>query len=260
MPWANRCTNLFKPLQRPPTSYIADIIVNQSLKAYHHNNLYQYFSMLFGHEVSFNLFKLYRVGSSKHWPGATVFWQTDVKLRTRTGKVMLYKPQTGKRVKQPFNHITWAHRLLRSADYEMRNTGNMHEKNNSEIEIPNSEFILKQCLFGEHLLAHNDGRPIAIVESEKTALLACIHLPAFTWLATGGLHNLNYQTCKILQGRKVILFPDLNAAGKWQQKADELRWQLPGTILKVSRALEDNATDQERQDGLDIGDVLARGR
>jgi len=56
---------------------------------------------------------------------------------------MLYSPTTGKRVKEPFNHITWVHKALKQPD-----------------------FNLKQCLFGEHLL-QDKTKPVAIVESEK---------------------------------------------------------------------------------------------
>lgn len=42
---------------------------------------------------------------------------------------MLYNPTTGKRIKEPYNHVTWVHSVLHKEDYN-----------------------LKQCFFGEHLL------------------------------------------------------------------------------------------------------------
>ena len=33
--------------------------------------------------------KRYKVGTSKYWDGATVFWQTDNQNKIRTGKIML---------------------------------------------------------------------------------------------------------------------------------------------------------------------------
>lgn len=220
--------------RQPQTDLIPKNIVNRSLKHYQQNNLYHYFGALFGDDVAAQLFKLYRVGTSKHWPGATVFWQTDAQQNTRTGKVMLYDARTGKRIKHPFNHITWAHRLLAHGQ----------------------QYNLKQCLFGQHLLAADRYTPVAIVESEKTALIASLYLPAFIWLATGSLSNLSYGMCKCLQGRHVVLYPDLNAAHKWQARADALKWQMPGTRFTVSRVLENSANPAERAHGLDIGDVL----
>jgi hypothetical protein len=46
---------------------------------------------------------------------------------------MLYNANTGKRIKEPFNHATWVHSVLK---------------------LP--EFNLQQCFFGEHLLQGNN--------------------------------------------------------------------------------------------------------
>lgn len=75
------------------------------------------------------------------------------------------------------------------------------------------DFELKQCLFGEHLL-RDKAKPIAIVESEKTAIIASVYLPQFIWLAVGSLTNLNAEKCSVLKGRTVTLFPDLNGFEK----------------------------------------------
>ena len=42
------------------------------------------------------------------------------------------------------------------------------------------------CLFGEHLLNDN-SKPIILVESAKTALVASNVLPHYTWIAYGGI-------------------------------------------------------------------------
>ena len=62
--------------------------------------------------------KRYHVGTSKHWQGDTVFWQTDSNGRIRTDKIILYNSQTDKRVKQPFCHV-----LERVATDEQRKQG-----------------------------------------------------------------------------------------------------------------------------------------
>ena len=124
-----------------------------------------------------------------------------------------YSPTTGKRVKEPCNRITWAHTALKLPD-----------------------FTVNQCLFGEHLL--KDGcKPVAIVESEKTALIASAYLPQFVWLSVGGLSNLNKENCKPLAGRKVILYPDLNGFEKWSIRAQELIEYIPGTTFTVIQVL-----------------------
>ncbi|WP_304632671.1 DUF6371 domain-containing protein, partial [uncultured Muribaculum sp.] len=178
------------------------------------------------------LMKDYRVGTSKHWPGSCVFWQTDINCDTRTGKVMLYDAATGKRVKEPFNHVTWVHSLLRLPDFNLR-----------------------QCFFGEHLLPMNRGKPVAIVESEKTALVAAYYLPEYVWLATGGKNGcFNADAVRVLRGCQVILYPDIGATDQWRQKLRLLR--SLGIETSIFNFLEDVATDDERTAGLDIADYL----
>ena len=75
---------------------------------------------------------------------------------------------------------------------------------------------MKQCLFGEHLLSDTSvamsAKPVAIVENEKTSLVAAHFIPDFIWLATGGMHGcFNGEAMQVLDGREVILFPDLKA-------------------------------------------------
>ncbi|MBK8966966.1 MAG: hypothetical protein IPM36_09860 [Lewinellaceae bacterium] len=53
-----------------------------------------------------------------------------------------------------------------------------------------TDFQLAQCLFGEHQLQiGNTGKKVALVESEKTAVLMSGLLPDYIWLATGGLRK-----------------------------------------------------------------------
>lgn len=216
------------PKPQPPTSYIDPGIFKKSLSAYGANNLVKFLLTIFDHNTVNKLISKYSIGTSSHWPGATVFWQIDEMGRIRTGKVMLYNPSTGKRVKEPFTHFNWTHKVLKLAD-----------------------FNLKLCLFGEHLIKVNPGKPVAIVESEKTAIIASVYLPEFIWLAVGGLSQLTAERCKSLKGRTVVLYPDLNAYDKWKIKGDEFGY-------KTSNVLENKATEEEKRQGLDIADYLLR--
>jgi hypothetical protein len=116
-------------------------------------------------------------------------------------------------------------------------------------------------LFGEHLLI-DKCKPVAIVESEKTAIISSIYLPQFIWLAFGGI-GFNIDKCSILKGRTVTLFPDLSkpkegqltAFEKWSNKAKELSHLA---IFTVSDLLERKATEAERKQGLDLADLLIK--
>lgn len=70
-------------------------------------------------------------------------------------------------------------------------------------------------VFGLHLFNSDPPKAIAIVESEKTAVIASIAFPEFIWMATGGFANLKSDIIKPLANRKVILFPDAGCYKKW---------------------------------------------
>jgi hypothetical protein len=222
-----------KPPLEKPTSFIDNELLKKSLHSYDVNNFIKYLKTILPAKEVKKIIELYKIGTSKHWEGSTIFWQVDNKGRIRGGKVMLYDAVKGKRVKEPFNHITWAHSALKLNDYN-----------------------LKQCLFGSHLLTdENKNTSCAIVESEKTAIIASAYLPDFIWLACGSLSNLTFEKCKVLSGRNVFLFPDLNGFEKWSERAKELSAITP---FDVSDLLEQNATEAEKETGLDIADYLIR--
>ncbi|RDC64615.1 DUF6371 domain-containing protein [Adhaeribacter pallidiroseus] len=218
--------DLIKPSFTDKTVFI------QTLTNYQSNSFCSFLINLFGSELTTTLVSKYFVGTSDHWPNSTIFWQIDTKGKIRGGKVMLYNPETGKRIKAPFNHISWVHSTLKDENYK-----------------------LQQCLFGEHLLKTDPHKPVALVESEKTAIIASPYLPEFIWLATGGLSNFTLEKCKVLAGRNVALYPDLNAYDKWNNKALEFAHLAK---FKISDFLETTATEEERCQGLDLADYLIR--
>lgn len=219
--------------QTTQVSFVPVEIFKSSLSNYSGNNFVKYLIGLFGNEITSELIGHYFIGTSNHWNGSTIFWQIDTTGKVRTGKIMLYNPVTGKRVKEPFNHIAWSHNIIKKDKYD-----------------------LKQCFFGEQFLQVYKTKPVAIAESEKTAIIASLYFPQFIWLAAGSKEGLkNVEKCKVLKGRKVILFPDLGAYDDWVDRAKEL-----STIANVSLSdlLERKATDEEREQGLDLADYLIR--
>lgn len=217
--------------QTKPVSFIPIEVFKASLKAHETNHFVQFLINLFGVEVASQLVSRYFIATSKHWNGATVFWQIDTQGKVRTGKIMLYSPTTGKRVKNLELPVYWVHKAIKQPEFELR-----------------------QCLFGEHLLIEKT-KPVAIVESEKTAVIASVYLPQFIWVAVGSLTNLNAEKCSILKGRTITLFPDLNGFDKWSSIAKELSHLANFT---VSDLLERKATEAERKQGFDLADYLIK--
>ncbi len=215
-----------------PVSFIDESVVSRSLTRYDQNKLVQFLTSVLDTEQTLNLMKKYRVGTANYWPGATIFWQIDSSGKVRTGKIMLYDPSNGRRIKQPHNHISWVHSM-----------------------VGGNEFNLKQCFFGEHMLNQNKALPIAIVESEKSALIASCYLPEFCWIASGGKHGcFRDENLNVLEGRKIVLFPDLGAFDQWSLKANHM--QELGYEVELFDYLERNASAQQRREGYDIADFL----
>ena len=226
-----KASNL-KPCLPPPTSFIDNELMERSLTNYAMNPLYIYLSGMLGKDETSRIFQLYHVGTSKKWGGSTVYWQIDWQGNVRTGKIMLYDAETGHRTKEPRSYVSWVH---------------------TELNLPN--YNLKQCLFGEHLLSDNPTKSVAIVESEKSALIATHYMPEFTWLATGGMHGcFKADAVSALKGRSVMLCPDLGAKDVWKSKLDLLTPICAKVVL--SDSLEQYATDEQRKKGLDIADFL----
>ncbi len=170
----------------------------------------------------------YHVGTgSKDVNGWAIFWQVDNCGKVRSGKMMAYD-DTGHRLKDGYTQ-DWIHsKLIRSGKLE--------------------NFELVQCFFGLHLL---DDKPIAIVESEKTAIIASQYLPQFTWMAAGQLNGINEYKMQPLKGLKVVLFPDIGCFEKWNDKALELSGIAE---ISVSDLLEKKAPEQHK--GFDLADYL----
>lgn len=212
-------------------SVVVNQLANDTMTVYEKNNLMLFIKARWGKEAMQNIISNYPIGTCRFWPGATIFWQQDCDGRFRTGKIMLYNRESGRRIKDPISRIMWVHRLPMFSDFK-----------------------LKQCLFGEHLTKCSD-KPVAIVESEKTAIIASLFFPDAIWLATGGLNNLQGEKMRCLYGREVILFPDLGAENKWMIQADSIPCLKNA---KVSTWLMKHSTQAQKDEGLDIGDWLIR--
>ncbi|MFC0604586.1 DUF6371 domain-containing protein [Winogradskyella pulchriflava] len=189
-------------IQQPKTpTYHTDDVIGYYGRDYNNNKFVSYLKQHFAPRDIKSVIQKYFIGTSSHWKGATVFWQIDHKMNVHAGKVMLYNPFTGNRVKKPFNHINWMHRVL---------------------QINN--FVLQQCLFGIHNLCDFDSdSTVCIVESEKTAIVMSLLYPQFLWLATGSKSNLKLDLLQPLKGYKIIVYPDKLEYNDWKIKVQNFK-------------------------------------
>lgn len=149
------------------------------------------------------VFAKYRVGT---WPdGRCVFWMHDQEGIARSGKVIKYKPDAHR---DKSTNPTWVHTLLEIKDYD-----------------------LVAAMFGAHLI--EPGKTVAIVESEKTALIMAAVFgakhPDKIWVAVGSLQNFTPGAKKRLWPlfkAEVELYPDLNGIEAWAANLEAIRDDL----------------------------------
>jgi len=212
--------------------------VESTFRDYHQNSFVQFLTSVFGGEMAMEAVNNYQVGTIGE---STAFWQIDFNGFARSAKIINYNPITGKR--KPGTN--WYHSLMNRQG-----------------------FNLIQCFFGEHLVKASDT--VAIVESEKTAIIASLAMPHYTWIACGskngmGGHRTGLKTdkCEFLAERDIILFPDLTQADSdtvscfdlWTRIGVSLERELGCSVL-VFDEMEKNASDQQRADQWDIADFI----
>ncbi len=193
--------------------------------------------------------EMYALGTIAHGyrKGAITFPYIDI-----TGNV------TAIQVKEfdQYNHTTGQGFYHTMMEYKYKNAGKAlpewlenYKKNEKRIS----------CFFGSHLLKKHPGNTIALVEAPKTAIYGTLYfgLPnpdKYLWLAVYNKSSLTKERFKILQGRNVVLFPDLNAYTDWSEKAATFRKLFPGTRIQISDMIEIKNNNK----GSDLADYLAQ--
>ena len=254
-----------KPIEQPkPIDYLPLELLGKTTRHYNRNNLFSFFSKLFTQPVALDVFKRYLIGTSTYWNGATIYWQIDKDAKVRQCKIMLYHPETGKRVKAgaPVQRYNRKEKMF-ITEIAADDCSKIYGKYLTDYT---KDLNLEQTFFGAHLLAEFPNKPVCITESEKTALICSVYMPDFIWLATGGASGCRwkeYNTYKILTNRTVTFFPDYGWFNKktektcyqeWCDRVERIKDVIPGKI-RVSNLVETRLVNIERADQ-DLADLL----
>jgi hypothetical protein len=191
------------------------------------NNFITFLKTLYSEEKVYEAVRKYLIGTWSSWKGTTVFWQIDQEEKVRHGKVMMFDLETGKRSKREDGTGVFS---------------------TVKCLLKLDGFELIQCLFGLHLIDKNT-KIIALVESEKTAVIMSLFKPEYTWLATGSKGGFKYKFLKAIKQYKIVAFPDKSEYSDWSTKAVELNGF--GFNIGVSSFLE----NLDYPDGADLADV-----
>lgn len=199
--------DIWKPIPKKviiekPIEFIQKSVVEATFSDFRDNVFFMYLVKTFGREMAFELQAKYNIGTAKH--GGTIFWQQDDTGEFRTGKVMYYQVN-GKRDK---SRMSWfVHSKIRP------------------------DFNYRQCLFGLHLV---DGtKPVALCESEKTAILMSVYRPEFTWVACGGSEMIKEPKRLAELKRLDKVFPDNGQFEKWEQQTKTFSRQMDVSVDKA---------------------------
>ena len=227
-------TKLHSSLAVPPKmDLIPRKYVKESVSA--NSNFVRFLCKHFPRENVKKAIENYALGATKN--GSVIFWQIDIKGNVRTGKIMQYNPATGKRIRHKSGAINWVHNILKRRDPNYTN------------------FNLDQCYFGEHLLKFYPNKPIAIVEAEKTAVIASMNYSNYNWLAAGNLNGLNVEKSRVLQNKYVVLYPDAGCYERWAKKSMQIKSEVLCKI-ETSNLIENHATSDQTDEGYDIADYI----
>jgi hypothetical protein len=221
---SNATINVLQP------SYHSAKILHHYSKTKQQNHFITYLLQYFDEKDVIRAINRYHIGTTNYWSGAIVFWQIDVKNLIHGGKIMLYNCDTGKRIKEPFNHVSWVHK---------------------QLKLPN--FVLQQCLFGLHNLNNiKKGDIVCVVESEKTAIIMSMVVPEYIWLATGSKTGFKREMLQPIKNYKIIAYPDKTEYQKWNKISVQLHNQ--GFNIQCSNLLE----KIDIEDGGDLVDYLQK--
>jgi len=244
--------------------YVPQALWQCSLQGYGQSNFMQYLITLFGKPLAMGVAAQYKVARSMQDGGkAVIFWQSDIQGNIRSGKIVAYNPQTGKRIKDEAEALATGTGLR---DSKGSFTACLSVNPLVKKATGNKALNLVQCFFGEHLLSVHPHKPVGIVESEKTAIICAILMPNMVWLATGGANGCKwreYAVYKALAGRDVTLYPDhgyynraknITCYDEWMQRAQHIRQRIAGHFA-VSAEVEGRLRNELREDR-DLADIL----
>ncbi len=226
----------------PYTLFVKQL--NNGKRLYHENHFIQWLGnpqrgkFAFDDKTIKHLIECYFIANSNKYKGWVLFPYIDINGRIRDIKAMDYNPTTGKRI------------ATKNGDSQ-----NRCYFIGKEI-LNNHEANTDRCFYGEHLLKGNN-KLVRVFESEATATYAAPFYPDSVCIATGGNNGCKWtekSKCSVLQGRTVILCPDIDAHNNWEQKAEILR--AYGITVYVSNLIKDNASKFAEQHSIDYSELV----
>lgn len=228
-PYGNNKIDILQALKpKTPPSYHSLELVEKSVLDKSQNNFIDFLRQKFPVNDANKAITNYFLGTSRRHQHATIFWQIDKDENVHAGKIMLYDKETGKRKKSAKgkSYINWVHKI--------KTIG---------------QFNLEQCLFGLHLTNDISEKCVALVESEKTAVIMSIFKPQYIWLATGSKHGFKEEMLQPIKEFKIVAFPDKGEYLDWKKTA------LTLNAMGFNIVMDEWLNSKEYKKGTDLADI-----
>lgn len=240
----------FKPLPPPePAKPLSFELVRKSFKPYHSTFARFLRDLLSKRDDAEQALARLDEVLQRYWVGATkggriCYWMIDINGKCRDGKFMAYKPDGHRDHNQ---HPSWA-----------RNTVIRNLFESKRITLEQKEKLLDQQVmrpyFGMHLLSDPKlkGKAVALVEGEKSCLIASIAYPDFIWIACGmNTFNVARLLPILQQRRELLIFPDVDQIDRWVKLTEDLKYPKAYCMDKFIRMRRKSEKD-------DVGDIFLR--
>lgn len=217
-----------------PIYYTRQQVSNYTLYKYN-NGLSRFLQPKFKKSELTKVFRDYCIGSVDY---GIIFWQIDEQYRVHRGKVMWYNPD-GHRTKIQNPDGTERGRIKMMWQF-------LHRDRATEPEM---------CYFGQHLVSLYPDKPVALVESEKTCLIASLIEPQYNWIATLSINNFQTHRLDFLKNFQnyVLVFPDRDGFDKWKEKTAAIQNLMPNLKIGINDFILQYGNGKE-----DLADVFLR--
>lgn len=197
--------------------FIPKNILIDSFEGFQHSNFFFHLRKIFSYTRAKEVCEKYQIGITENRDA--IFWLIDIDGIIRTGKVIQFPKD----------------------EFHKKGTYFLHKQYKKN-------FNLQQIPFGSHLtsIPQNLEKPICVVESEKTAVVASLFLPANLWISVGSVNNL--RQLGHLKNREFVLYPDKGEAfNNWITKAKEMKLQF---------TMDKTVENSNLEEGSDFADYL----
>lgn len=218
--------------------------LSSSINLYIENHFIQWLFNPYRAEFAFDIKTIsmlignYFLGNSIKYKGWILFPYIDINGNIMDIKAIDYNPATGKRI------------AIKNGDKQNR----CHFIGKEILNNPDAN--TERCFYGEHLLKGNT-KLVRVFESEATATYSAPFYPDSVCIATGGNNGCKWtekSKCRVLEGRCVILYPDIDAHDSWEEKAEILRRY--GITVHVSQLIKTSAIKFAEQMGVDFSELV----